>query len=147
LGTSRVLWHDEKMNRYDILDGQTGEVQCSLHSDLHAHPREPEISKNGRVIAMAGSWQQADRKSFWAPWLAKVWPQRFGANQAGVLVGETTTGRELLRLHINQVARAQLSDDGETLVTTLTENRNALRSTNLGLQVWDVYPHRAYFWA
>lgn len=147
IGASTVIWHDEKANRYEELDARTGFTQHVLASGLRAQPCEPELTPDGRCFVLGGTWQTESRQSPWTKWLRRVFPAMMEANQAGVIVSETTTGRELLRLHLKQLDQLLLSDDGSTLVTTFGDSRLAMSAANCGFQVWNVHPHRAYFWA
>ena len=64
-----------------------------------------------------------------------------------VVVAETETGRERFRVGIQNSQEFFLSGDGRTLVSIHRIPDAADRPESTQVRIWDVYPHRAWFWA
>lgn len=143
---SDLVFQEDHDKRYQLLDGPTGAVRLTLPLDFPTQNHLPSFTPDGRRLVIRG-WRQLQREPhFWETWLAKWRPAIFGDELEGVIVVDTSTGQELLRL----VNRAQvgdgryLCDDGEILVTIDGDENDPDGAV---ISVWEVSPRRAWTWA
>lgn len=155
IGADRIL-HQERRKPPQLIDARSGEPRGTLPNAFAAAPTDLELwdsggwirdckqTSDGRHFVFAGRQQRLHEARFWERWFAKWWPERFGDNVPGLVVMESATGRELLRLANagNQSVWLRLSDNAGTLVTV-----DAFDDGRRLVRVWDVQPTRAWLWA
>lgn len=169
----RVVWRQEQSTRVFESNAnivlQWGEQSNELHAvnigtgkacrvspvDFEENPgRSTILSGGGSHVAIIGN----DTRPPHDPgpieeWLRAKWPWLFSVGRSGVVIVETATGRECLRLMRNDRQIVQLSADGRTLVTfaAIVDKGMALDWDHSlitpRVSLWDVYPQRAWFWA
>lgn len=140
----------ESVDRYDGVTGTylgKAPFQGRSRDQLIEEVSHPRITTDGCFAVkavMAGDILRRDQAYFWNRWLAKWWPERFGADASSLVVTESASGQELFRLANagNQSNWTRLSDDGSTLVTV-----DAFAPDRRMVRVWDVHPTRAWFWS
>jgi WD40 repeat protein len=149
LGKSAILL--QTAERTELLTANTGERTAPLHVGAPEHApfdvfptyQLAQTSDGGHFV-FAGQQRRDRPPHFWEKWLARWWPNVFSPDAWGLVVMESATGREVLRLVNagNQSDKLRLSDDAGTLVTV-----DAFEDGRRLVRVWDVQPTRAWTWA
>src|SRR5207249_933569 len=119
-----------------FLDSRTGERKGTAPLVFQGSDFVP--TPDGRHFVIRGQYQRNRPASFWEKWLDEHWPELLHDMAWGVLVMETTTGRELFRGVNCGKTSATLSADGSTLVTS-EALEDDVRVPCL-IRVWDVHP-------
>ena len=135
-----VLVRDRNEARVLLLDARTGKVKAQLP----LIDAIPNLTPDGRHFVIRGSLIRNRELNFWEKWLEKRRPGLFAREQHIVLVVETNTARELIRVPDTGVQSILLSDDASTLATADTATEPA---DGVIIRIWDVSPTRAYLWA
>lgn len=143
-GTRILLHQDDDTAPVLFLDAATGEQKATVPLTFTTANCIPMLTPNGRHFAICG-WDKRNRPAhFWEAWLEKGWPEIFGDGFEGVMVMESATGRELLRVLKRDGHSNQLSADASTLITIEPLGEPA---TVFAMCAWDVHPTRAWMWA
>jgi len=143
---SDMVFQEDHDQQYQLLDGRTGAIRFTLPLDFPTANHLPSFTPDGRRLVIRG-WRQLQREPyFWEAWLTKWLPSVFADNVPGVIVVDSSTGEEVIRL-LNRAQLGEgryLSDDGETLVTFDGDENDPEGAT---ISIWDVSPRRAWYWA
>jgi hypothetical protein len=169
--TGRVLWqkagrssrefigeagiaHQERGKPVQLIDARSGEVMAIIPNSSaargdaelwnHAWILDFVQTSDRRHFVFAGRQRRNREPHFWDKWLEKWSPNMFGDDVPALVIMESATGQELLRLANagNQPIWLKLSDDAGTLVTV-----DAFADGRRCVRVWDVQPTRAWLWA
>jgi hypothetical protein len=147
LGATGALLYQEDLEKpLQLLDARTGQARARVRVDCGAAAFQPEPMNDGRRFTVFGYRHFNGEQPFWKAWLENLRPEIFGnpfVEAPFVMVFESATGRELLRL-TNHGPTHVLSDDGRTLLTLDSLNDEA---NPIAIRVWDVSPAKAYLWA
>jgi WD40 repeat protein len=146
--TGVLLYLDEKIavKPAELLNVRTGEglaVVPLLSRDPNPYgkgldTRLPRLTADCRHLLAVGMQPRPHPPYFWERWLARWWPARFGSDDSGMAVMETSSGKVLFQVRKGAGDQQFLSNDGATLTTV--EGFAVIR-------VWDVHPGRAWLWA
>jgi hypothetical protein len=143
-GTGILLHKDDQATPLMFLDAATGEPRATMPLTFTTHNYIPMLTPDGRHFAIGGWQTRNGGPYFWEAWLEKRWPEIFGAELEGVIVMESATGRELLRVLKRDKHAHELSADASTLITIEPVDNPA---TVFAIRVWDVHPTTAWMWA
>ncbi|GEM_PF-3318631 len=148
----------------DAVDLRTGKPCRITPPDFQVNPNLlPTLSASGHVAIIGKDGRPPAKPGSIEEWLRATFPKLFPSGRPVVLVVDAATGRECLRLPCGDIAGVQLSADGSTLATIDAKvgpndidwhgrlvdwdwDGDSHRVVQR-IQLWDVHPHRAYFWA
>jgi len=107
----------------------------------HTMPVDACLTANGRFAASVRDEPQLPDGPVWQ-WIWEHLPEWCLPREVFLVVADTETKRELLRVGIDDCEHIRLSEDGGTLVSlaSLTPGTTTVR-------IWEASPHRARFWA
>jgi hypothetical protein len=150
-----VLERHKHFDQLDAVNIRTGQGCRVSPVDFEENPgRSATLSAHGSHVVMIGAdLRPPPRRGSLEAWLHEKWPKLFPLSRSGVVVVESATGRECLRLLRNDSQVVQLSADGSTLVTfeALVQKGMAadwdLPLPAARVSLWDVHPRRAWMWA
>jgi hypothetical protein len=151
-GNTGIALDRESFNKpVQLIEASTGTAKATVPLDFQTtnfdgmkatgHP--PQLTLDGRHFFIRGFQTRNRSVLFWEAWLEQKWPEIFGVSGEGVLVMESATGRELLRLNNRGHDGCMLAEDGSTLLTLDSEGFGRTSA----IRVWDVQPTRAWVWA
>jgi len=143
-GGGSFIYRDNQSALFKFIDVRTGECIATAPDHLQPSAKAPSFTPDRRHLLAAGT-QWRNRPALpWELWLEKRWPALFADGREAVVVLESTTGTELIRLIGPGRNAYHLSDDASTLVTV-----DALEDAEnqVAIRVWDVSATRAYLWA
>lgn len=140
-----ILFHwRPETDRLRLLEPRTGIQKPILQAGIRVREIPPTPSRDGRYCLVYGVESRNREPFFWEGWLEEHWPERFTATQEAILVMDSATGHDLLRIPRVNLASARLSDDGSTLVIVKLIGGE---ENTVMFHVWDVHPHRAWTWS
>ncbi len=142
--TDIVLTQEDFTKPVLFLDARTGEQRATVPLNFTTANYIPMLTPDGRHFAIGG-WQTRGREPYYGEaWLEKHVPAIFGNELEGVMVMESATGRELLRVLKRDAHSHELSADASTLITIEPLDNPG---TVFAIRAWDVHPTKAWIWA
>jgi hypothetical protein len=145
----------QELDKVALLDAASGERRGARPLDITTSDKAPfqtnaieayllMQTSDGSHFVFGGRQRRNREPHLGEAWLEEWFPNVFGDDVPALVVIESATGRELLRLANagNQSLWLKLSDDASTLLTVdvFDDDRRLVR-------VWDVRPIRAWLWA
>ena len=145
-GAAIVTYQIDPNGLADFVDARSGQFKAAIpvtffDDTLRATP-------DGRYCVIPGNCYRKPNRGICAVWLEKMLPAFNDPKTTCVVVMETSTWREALRV-VGCGDSACLSADGGTLVTSqnLGGDWNGTPPGPFVLRVWDVHSAKAWLWA